>query len=165
MYDIVAFGEVQLRLATQNFERLEQATSLDVKIGGAELNVILASGGVPPSVAVVVLDAADHPFLRQSRPVAEDGRVTLPTIPAGVARCRSRARSTTSRRISSSRRSASDPTSPACRRTTASRSRVGTPSSSTRRASRPSSFTASRVFFSKVWHFGHPGPNTLMSII
>jgi 2-dehydro-3-deoxygluconokinase len=41
MYDIVAFGEVQLRLATQHFERLEQATSLDVKIGGAELNVLV----------------------------------------------------------------------------------------------------------------------------
>ena len=41
MFDIVAFGEVQLRLATKNFERLEQATSLDVKIGGAELNVMV----------------------------------------------------------------------------------------------------------------------------
>lgn len=41
MFDIVAFGEVQLRLATKDFERLEQATSLDVKIGGAELNVMV----------------------------------------------------------------------------------------------------------------------------
>ncbi len=41
MYDVVAFGEVQLRLATQDFQRLEQATSLDVKIGGAELNVMV----------------------------------------------------------------------------------------------------------------------------
>jgi len=41
MFDIVAFGEVQLRLATKNFERLEQATCLDVKIGGAELNVMV----------------------------------------------------------------------------------------------------------------------------
>jgi 2-dehydro-3-deoxygluconokinase len=41
MFDIVAFGEVQLRLATQNFQRLEQATSLDATIGGAELNVMV----------------------------------------------------------------------------------------------------------------------------
>ncbi len=41
MYDVIAFGEVQLRLSTQDFHRLEQATSLDVKIGGAELNVMV----------------------------------------------------------------------------------------------------------------------------
>ena len=41
MFDVVAFGETNLRLATKNFERLEQATSLDVKIGGAELNVMV----------------------------------------------------------------------------------------------------------------------------
>ena len=41
MFDIVAFGEVQLRLATQNFQRLEQASSLDATIGGAELNVMV----------------------------------------------------------------------------------------------------------------------------
>ncbi len=53
---------------------------------GAELSVVLASGGVPRSVTLVILDAADHPFLRQSRPVADDGRVELPAIPAGVFR-------------------------------------------------------------------------------
>ena len=41
MFDIVAFGEAQLRLATQNFQRLEQASSLDATIGGAELNVMV----------------------------------------------------------------------------------------------------------------------------
>jgi len=41
MFDIVAFGEVQLRLSTQHFQRLEQATSFDVNIGGAELNVMV----------------------------------------------------------------------------------------------------------------------------
>lgn len=43
MYDIVAFGEVQLRLCPPHFQRLEQATSLDVNIGGAELNVLVAA--------------------------------------------------------------------------------------------------------------------------
>jgi len=41
MFDIIAFGEVQLRLATPHFQRLEQATSLDVTVGGAELNVMV----------------------------------------------------------------------------------------------------------------------------
>jgi len=43
MFDITAFGEVQLRLSTSHFQRLEQAPSLDVNIGGAELNVMVAA--------------------------------------------------------------------------------------------------------------------------
>jgi len=39
MYDVVTFGEAMLRLAPPNFQRLEQATLLDVQIGGGELNV------------------------------------------------------------------------------------------------------------------------------
>src|SRR4051812_46417751 len=38
MPDVVAFGEVMVRLAPPHFQRLEQARSLDVEIGGAELN-------------------------------------------------------------------------------------------------------------------------------
>lgn len=38
MPDIIAFGEVMVRLAPPNFQRLEQTRSLDVEIGGAELN-------------------------------------------------------------------------------------------------------------------------------
>lgn len=38
MADIIAFGEVMVRLAPPNFQRLEQTRSLDVEIGGAELN-------------------------------------------------------------------------------------------------------------------------------
>jgi 2-dehydro-3-deoxygluconokinase len=37
-HDVVTFGEVMVRLAPPNFQRLEQARSLDVEIGGAELN-------------------------------------------------------------------------------------------------------------------------------
>jgi len=36
--DVIAFGEVMVRLAPPHFQRIEQARSLDVEIGGAELN-------------------------------------------------------------------------------------------------------------------------------
>lgn len=39
MYDVVTFGEAMLRLSPPNFQRLEQTQSLDVNVGGAELNV------------------------------------------------------------------------------------------------------------------------------
>lgn len=41
-FDIVTLGESMIRLAPPNFERLSQATSLDVQIGGAESNVAIA---------------------------------------------------------------------------------------------------------------------------
>ena len=37
-HDVIAFGEVMVRLAPPHFQRLEQARSLDLEIGGAELN-------------------------------------------------------------------------------------------------------------------------------
>src|SRR5215218_2971449 len=37
-HDVISFGEVMVRLAPPHFQRLEQARSLDVEIGGAELN-------------------------------------------------------------------------------------------------------------------------------
>ena len=39
MPDVVTFGEAMIRLAPPNFERLEQATSLNLQVGGGELNV------------------------------------------------------------------------------------------------------------------------------
>jgi 2-dehydro-3-deoxygluconokinase len=39
MFDVVTFGETMIRLAAPDFRRLEQVTSLDVTVGGAELNV------------------------------------------------------------------------------------------------------------------------------
>ena len=39
MYDVVTFGEAMIRLSPPHFQRLEQATSLDLNVGGAELNV------------------------------------------------------------------------------------------------------------------------------
>lgn len=38
MPDVIAFGEVMVRLAPPHFQRLEQARALDLEIGGAELN-------------------------------------------------------------------------------------------------------------------------------
>src|SRR5438045_3437095 len=45
-YDVITFGEAMLRLSPPNFRRLEQARSLDVNTGGAELN----TAGVRTSV-------------------------------------------------------------------------------------------------------------------
>ncbi len=39
MYDVVTFGEAMVRLSPPHFQRLEQTQSLDVHVGGAELNV------------------------------------------------------------------------------------------------------------------------------
>jgi 2-dehydro-3-deoxygluconokinase len=39
MYDVVTFGEAMVRLSPPHFQRLEQTQSLDVNVGGAELNV------------------------------------------------------------------------------------------------------------------------------
>src|SRR5262245_42986759 len=38
MPDVITFGEAMVRLAPPNFRRLEQAQTLDVQVGGAELN-------------------------------------------------------------------------------------------------------------------------------
>src|SRR5215470_3477591 len=37
-YDVLTFGEAMVRLSPPNFRRLEQARSLDLTVGGAELN-------------------------------------------------------------------------------------------------------------------------------
>src|SRR5213592_251000 len=37
-HDVITLGEAMIRLAPPNFRRLEQARSLDVQVGGAELN-------------------------------------------------------------------------------------------------------------------------------
>jgi 2-dehydro-3-deoxygluconokinase len=41
-HEVVTFGEAMIRLSPPNFRRLEQATSLDVQVGGAELNTAVA---------------------------------------------------------------------------------------------------------------------------
>src|SRR5437660_12602703 len=41
-HDVITFGEAMVRLSPPNFRRLEQMHSLDVQIGGAELNTAAA---------------------------------------------------------------------------------------------------------------------------
>ncbi|HAZ62457.1 MAG TPA: sugar kinase [Armatimonadetes bacterium] len=42
VYDVITLGEAMVRLAAPGFGRLEQATSLEMRPGGAELNVAVA---------------------------------------------------------------------------------------------------------------------------
>ena len=44
MFDIVTFGEAMVRMSPPDFKRLEQTTTLDLHIGGAELNVAVGAG-------------------------------------------------------------------------------------------------------------------------
>jgi len=53
MPDVVTFGEVMVRLAPPHFQRLEQARSLDVEIGGAELNTAVGLARLGRSAAWV----------------------------------------------------------------------------------------------------------------
>jgi 2-dehydro-3-deoxygluconokinase len=41
-YEVITFGEAMIRLSPPNFRRLEQARTLDVQVGGAELNSAVA---------------------------------------------------------------------------------------------------------------------------
>src|SRR5262245_55500005 len=50
-HDVVTFGEAMIRLSPPNFRRLEQARSLDVKVGGAELNTAVGLSRLGRSAA------------------------------------------------------------------------------------------------------------------
>jgi 2-dehydro-3-deoxygluconokinase len=52
-YDVITFGEAMVRLAPPNFRRLERATSLDVQVGGAELNTAVGLARLGRSTAWV----------------------------------------------------------------------------------------------------------------
>jgi 2-dehydro-3-deoxygluconokinase len=52
-YDVVTFGEAMIRLSPPNYRRLEQARSLDVQVGGAELNTAVALARLGRSTAWV----------------------------------------------------------------------------------------------------------------
>src|SRR5579871_4618656 len=52
-HDVITFGEAMIRLAPPNFRRLEQARSLDVQVGGAELNTAVALARLGRSTAWV----------------------------------------------------------------------------------------------------------------
>src|ERR1700681_1910037 len=51
--EIVTFGEAMIRLSPPNFLRLEQARSLDLRVGGAELNTAVGLARLGHSAAWV----------------------------------------------------------------------------------------------------------------
>src|SRR5881296_1342969 len=51
--DVITFGEAMVRLSPPSFRRLEQARSLDVQVGGAELNTAVALARLGRSAAWV----------------------------------------------------------------------------------------------------------------
>src|SRR5438105_9606818 len=53
MPDVVTFGEAMIRLAPPQFRRLEQAQTLDVQVGGAELNTAVGVARLGRSAAWV----------------------------------------------------------------------------------------------------------------
>ena len=52
-HEVVTFGEAMIRLSPPNFRRLEQARSLDVQVGGAELNTAVGLARLGRSAAWV----------------------------------------------------------------------------------------------------------------
>lgn len=53
MAEVVTFGEAMIRLSPPNFQRLEQTTTLDMKVGGAEFNVAIGLARLGVSSAFV----------------------------------------------------------------------------------------------------------------
>ena len=53
MSDVVTFGEAMIRLAPPHFQRLEQTNSLDVQVGGGELNVAVGAARLGLKSALV----------------------------------------------------------------------------------------------------------------
>src|SRR5437870_4859330 len=52
-FDVITFGEAMIRLSPPNFLRLEQARSLDLRVGGAELNTAVGLARLGHSAAWV----------------------------------------------------------------------------------------------------------------
>ncbi len=52
-FDVITFGEAMIRLSPPNFERLEQTHSLDLRVGGAELNTAVGLARLGRSTAWV----------------------------------------------------------------------------------------------------------------
>ena len=50
MPDVIAFGEVMVRLAPPHFQRIEQARAFDIEVGGAELNTAVGLARLGRSV-------------------------------------------------------------------------------------------------------------------
>jgi 2-dehydro-3-deoxygluconokinase len=61
-FDLVALGEVMLRLSASPPERLEQAVALNVQIGGSEANVAAACARLGLRTALISALPAAHPW-------------------------------------------------------------------------------------------------------
>jgi 2-dehydro-3-deoxygluconokinase len=59
-HDLVGLGEVMLRLSAPPLHRLEQTSSLDVRVGGAEANVAAACARLGLRTALISALPADH---------------------------------------------------------------------------------------------------------
>ncbi|WAM31344.1 sugar kinase [Caldicellulosiruptor naganoensis] len=55
MFDVVAFGEIMLRLSPPGYQRRIQASSFDINFGGAEANVVVALSNLGAKTAYVTL--------------------------------------------------------------------------------------------------------------
>ena len=53
MYDLICFGEAMIRLSSPNYQRLEQASTLEVNVGGGEFNVAVGCAHLGLKVAWV----------------------------------------------------------------------------------------------------------------
>jgi 2-dehydro-3-deoxygluconokinase len=96
-FDVVTLGEAMIRLSPPNHQRLEQATSLDVVIGGAELSVAVGAArlGLTSSwVTKLPRNALGRRILNQAREQGvdvsrvvwtADGRAGLYFLEAGAA--------------------------------------------------------------------------------
>ena len=70
MFDLVCFGEAMVRMSPPGFKRLEQATTLDLHIGGSELNVAVGASRLGLNCAWVS-KLPDNPL---GRMIANKGR-------------------------------------------------------------------------------------------
>ncbi len=85
MSEVVTFGEAMVRLAPPHFQRLEQTRSLDVEVGGGELNVAVAAGRLGLS-ASWVSRLADNPLGRMIRNRAREHGVDTSHVVWGKGR-------------------------------------------------------------------------------
>ncbi len=74
-HEVVTFGEAMIRLGPPNFRRLEQTHSLDVQVGGAELNTAVALARMGRSAAWVSR-LTDNPLGRLVRNQAREAGVS-----------------------------------------------------------------------------------------
>src|SRR5437870_2734164 len=78
-HDVITFGEAMVRLAPPNFRRLEQTTTLDVQVGGAELNTAVGLARLGRSAAWVSR-LTDNPLGRLVAGRARQAGVDAPHV-------------------------------------------------------------------------------------